>query len=317
MSFLAPDWLYLLVAVVALGVAYVVLQTVRRRYAVRFTNVDLLSRVAPRAPGWRRHLTAAILLGAMVAMVVALARPARTEKVARERSTVVIALDTSLSMEATDVAPNRFEAATDAAKAFVEAVPEGVNLGLVHFAGTATIRVPPTLQHEEVTAAIEDLELDTSTAIGDAIVASLAAVETVPAAEDGSAAPASVVLLSDGATQQGTPNDEAADQAREAGVPVSTIAFGTEDGTVTDPSTGEVIPVPVDEQALEDIAETTNGSFFRAATGEELRAIYEDVGSSVGYDEELRELTTWFVGLGLGLLLASSALSLAWFSRLP
>ncbi len=317
MSFIAPEWLYLLVAVVGLGVAYVVLQLFRRRYAVRFTNVDLLSRVAPRAPGWRRHLTAAIVLLAMVSLVVALARPAREEQVARERATVVIALDTSLSMEATDVSPNRFEAAKDAAKAFVEAVPPGINLGLVHFAGTATIRVPPTLLHDDVTTAIDDLELDYSTAIGDAIVASLAAVETVPASEDGTPVPASVVLLSDGDTQQGTPNEDAAEQARGAGVPVSTIAFGTEDATVTDPSTGEVVAVPVDEEALQDIAETTGGSFFRAVTGEELRAIYEDVGSSVGHEQELRELTTWFVGLGLGLLLAASALSLVWFSRLP
>jgi Ca-activated chloride channel family protein len=315
MSFLSPERLLLLGAVVALAVLYAALQFRRRQYSVRFTNLELLSTVAPRHPGWRRHATALAFLLALSTFVVAFAQPARAEQVPRERATVVLALDTSLSMEATDVEPTRFEAAQDAAQRFVEILPDTINLSLVTFDGSAVMQVAPTLDHGSVSAAIEDLEMHQQTAIGDAIRTSLAAIDLVPTDAEGTRPPGAIVLLSDGETTVGTPNDVAAEEAAEAEVPVSTIAFGTDDGVVE--IDGQRIPVPVGDDALEDIADTTDGTTFEAATEEELTAVYENIGSSVGYEEEQREITAWFVGLGIVLLAATAAGSLLWFSRLP
>lgn len=317
MIFLSGHWLWLLVPVAALAATYGFLQARRSSYVVRFTNVDLLATVAPRTPGWRRHVAAILFLGALASLVVALARPAREELVGIERATVVVAIDTSLSMQATDVAPSRFDAARAAARSFVDIVPEEVNIGLVSFAGTATIRVAPTTDRRAVERAIEDLALSESTAIGDAILASLAAVETVPASEDGEPVPAQVVLLSDGETTAGTPNEIAVAEAQDAGIPVSTIAFGTDEGEIELPEEPLPIPVPVSEGALEEIAETTGGSFYRALTGEELNDVYRDIGRSVGHEVQLREIGSAFIALALVLLGAAGASSLVWFSRLP
>lgn len=315
MSFLSPERLWLLVAVVALVAVYAAVQFRRRKYAVRFTNLDLLATVAPRHPGWRRHVTALGFVGALTALVVAFAQPAQAQQIPRERATIILAIDTSLSMEATDVSPDRFTAAKTAAQDFVSLLPETINVGLVSFDGSATLEVPPTIDHDQVNQAIDDLALDEATAIGDAIRTSLAAVELVPADEEGTPPPAAVILLSDGETSVGTPNDVAVEEAIEAGVPVSTIAFGTADGYIDMPE-GR-IPVPINGPALEEVATATDGTFFEAASGTELQAVYENLGSSMGYEEEEREITAWFVGLGLLLLTATAAGSLAWFSRLP
>lgn len=317
MSFLSPERLLLLAAVLGLAGLYAALQFKNRRYAVRFTNLDLLASVAPKRPGWRRHVTALGFVTALTCMVVAFAQPARAVQVPRERATVVLAIDTSLSMMATDVSPDRFTAAQEAAKEFVELLPDTINLGLVSFDGAAVMRVQPTLDHQQVSTAIDDLEMHQQTAIGDAIRASLAAIELVPPDAEGTPPPAAIVLLSDGETSVGTPNDIAVAEAIEAEIPVSTIAFGTPDGWVEVPGEPAPINVPVNEEALNDIATETGGAAFSAATSEELKAVYDDIGSSVGYEEEDKEVTAWFVGLGLVLLTATAAGSLTWFSRLP
>jgi Ca-activated chloride channel family protein len=315
MSFLSPERLLLLLAVVLLALLYTALQFRRRQYAVRFTNVDLLATVAPRHPGWRRHVTAFAFLAALSTFVIAFAQPARAERVARERATIVLAMDTSISMEATDVSPNRFEAAKQAASDFVGLLPDTINVSLVSFNAIARMEVPPTQDHAKVQRAIDDLALDESTAIGDAILQGLTAIEMAPPDEEGTAPPGAIVLLSDGTNTAGTPNEVAAQAAVQAGVSVSTIAFGTADGTIeTDQG---LTPVPVDEAALEAIADTTEGNFFTAASEDELRTVYENIGSSAGYEEQEREITAWFVGLGLLFLAATAAGSLAWFSRLP
>jgi Ca-activated chloride channel family protein len=315
MSFLSPERLWLLVAVAALVALYAAVQLRRRKYAVRFTNLDLLATVAPRHPGWRRHVTALGFVAALTALVVAFAQPAQAQQIPRERATIVLAIDTSLSMQATDVSPDRFTEAKTAAQDFVDLLPETINVGLVSFDGTATLEVPPTIDHAQVNQAIDDLELEPSTAIGDAIRSSLSAIELVPADEEGTAPPAAIILLSDGETSVGTPNEVAVEEAVAAGVPVSTIAFGTPDGYIDMPE-GR-IPVPVNGPALEEVATETEGTYFEAASGAELQAVYEDLGSSMGYEEEEREITAWFVGLGLLLLTATAAGSLVWFSRLP
>ncbi len=320
-TYLAPSRLWLLAVVLGLAVAYGVATARRRSYAVRFTNLELLDSVAPNRPGWRRHLPAVALLLALTTLVVALARPAREEKVPRERATVILAIDTSMSMKAADVAPTRIQAAKRAAKVFLEIIPPKINVGLVAFNGTAQILVTPTTDRAAVANAIDGLELAERTAIGEGIYASLAAIKQAPKAEDEKeAVPARIVLMSDGETTVGRPDAVASREAKRQKVPVTTIAFGTDHGYIEVPNEfGEMVPTPVkvNRGALERIADATDGKAFTAATETELKQVYKDIGSSVGFVIEFRELVLWFVGVGLMFLFLSSLMSLFWFSRLP
>lgn len=316
LTFLAPWRLLLLLVVVALGVVYVLFQRRRSTYAVRFTNLELLESVAPRRPGWRRHVAAVVQLLALAVLIVALAQPVHDVRVPRERATVMLALDTSLSMEATDVRPSRIEAAKNAAIAFLGDVPDQVNVGLVTFAGTARVRVEPTTDRAKVQTAIENAQLSDGTAIGDAIDASLEALADVPPAPDGSTVPAAIVLLSDGSTTVGTSNATAAQNAVDSAVPVSTIAFGTSDGTVT-LANGQRVSVPVDADALAAIARATGGASYQAETQGQLRDVYAKIGSSIGYDTQQSSLVLWFVAGGIVVLVLASGLALAWSNRLP
>ena len=315
MSFLAARWLLLLAVVAALAVAYVVTALRRRVYAVRFTNVALLRSVAPRSPGWRRHVAAATFLLSLLGLVTAMARPTAVVRVPRERATVMVAIDVSLSMMATDVSPSRISAARSAAKQFVSGLPRTFNVGLVSFAGTAAVAVAPTTDRPQVGAAIDGLRLAESTATGEAVFAALGAIRAVPADGAQTPAPARIVLLSDGFRTVGRNNDDASVAAKAAHVPVSTIAFGTDDGTVE--VQGQEIRVPVDRVALRVLAESTSGHYYSAATGRQLKAVYEDLGSSIGYRRQTREVTSWFLGSGLLLALLSGAMSLLWTARLP
>lgn len=317
MTFLAPERLVLLVPVAALAAAYVAVQLRRRpTYAVRFTDLALLDVVAPERPAWRRHVTAAALLAGLAALVVALAEPAHDATVRRERATVVLAVDVSLSMDATDVEPNRLEAAKAAALDFLDTVPPRVNVGLVRFAGSAAVLVAPTTDHDEVRRAVQGLRVAEGTAIGEAVHAALDALALLPpAADPDEPVPASVILLSDGESTVGRSPEGAARAAAEAGVPVSTIAFGTTAGVVT--IEGEKIPVPPDLATLRDIARITGGDSFEAGSGDELREAYRELASSVGLTTEQREIGEWFVAAALAVLGAAAALSLRWSPRLP
>lgn len=317
LDFISPERLWLLLVVAALAGAYVALQWRRRHYAVRFTNVDLLDKVAPKRPGWRRHLVAALFLTTGALQVVAFAGPERQSRIPRERATVILAIDVSLSMDATDVEPSRIVGAKEAALSFLDTIPPKINVGLVSFNARAIIRVPPSTDRDLVRNAINSLTLGNGTAIGDAIISSLEALKAAPADEQGTQPPAAIVLLSDGKTTVGTPDSEAARIAAEAGVPVSTIAFGTEDGRIRSPDTGSSIQVPVDEDALSRIADATGGTSFGAQSTEELKSIYADIGSAVGYEKAPREITRYFVGFAMLAGLMTAALSLAWFQRLP
>ncbi|CAA9237042.1 MAG: Aerotolerance protein BatA [uncultured Acidimicrobiales bacterium] len=322
MSFLEPLRLVLLLAVGALVVAYVVLQLRRRRIAVRFSQVDLLASVAPRHPGWRRHLPAGALVGALILLVLAFAQPVRDEQVARREATVILAIDTSISMEATDVAPSRMAAAQQAAEEFAGSLPDRFRLGLVSFAGTASVIVPPTTDHELVRRRIAGLQLAPSTAIGEAIHTSLAAAlegqeppGTEAPDEDSADKPAvRIVVLSDGATTVGRSNASGAAAAEEAGVPVSTIAFGTDAGVVQ--VEGRQLSVPVDRDALREVANATGGRFFEAPTASELQRVYSDIGTSLRFATEQREITALFAGVALLLALLAAAGSLLWSNRL-
>jgi Ca-activated chloride channel family protein len=316
-NFLSPARLVLLLAVAALLVAYAARQVNRRSYALKFTNIALLDRVAPRQPGWRRHIAALLFVFALAVLVVGFAQPTHAERVPRERATVIMAIDTSLSMDAEDVAPTRFEAAKAAATTFVDLLPPKLNVGVVQFNGNAVVKVSPTTDRDQVKAGIAHLQLGEHTAIGEAIFTSLEAINSVPADDSGSPAPARIVVLSDGKTNSGRLDDTAAQAAVDASVPVSTIAFGTDDGFIVSGDLDVPIPVPVDRDALQKIADTTGGKFFTAVTEDELRDVYQDIGSSVGYTTEDRDASAYFIGAALVLLLVTSGLSLVWFSRLP
>lgn len=314
-DFLAPGRLWLLLLPAVLLAAYVVSQRRRPAYAVRFTELDLLASLVPRSAVWKRHVPAALLLLSLVALTTAFARPTAEVEVPRERATVVVALDVSLSMRATDVEPDRISAARTAAADFVQGLPDRFNVGLVSFSGVASVVVPPTQDHAAVVSAIDALELAPSTAIGEAVFACLSALAGVPGEVGQVPPPARIVLLSDGTNTVGRTPSEAAQAAQAAGVPISTIAYGTQEGVVQ--VEGESIGVPVDQPALERLAKQTDGSSFTATDGQELEAVYDDIGSQVGSTLEQREVTSRFTGVALALALAAATASLAWSARLP
>jgi Ca-activated chloride channel family protein len=317
MTFQAPLWLLALLAVAALAALYVLLQLRRRAYAARFTNVALLGAIVPKRPGWRRHLAFAVVAAGLATLVVSLAVPSTEVRVPREKATVVMAVDVSLSMQATDIEPDRFRAMRRAGKEFVDVLPERINLGLVSFAGTATTLVPPTTDRAQVAGAIDNLDLAESTAIGEAVFTSLTAIENFQSSleSDGQEAPpARIVLLSDGYNTVGRDDTQAIDAARAAGIPVSTIAFGTDYGTLD--LDGETVPVPVDRATLEEIADQTGGSYSEAASASELEQVYADLGSQIGYTTEPQDISPWFVRGGVLLVLLGAVLSLLWTNRL-
>jgi Ca-activated chloride channel family protein len=313
--FLSPWWLLTLLPVVLTAAFYVFRQFRRRQYAMRFTNVDLLRTLAPRGLGWRRHVSALAFLLSLLGLGLAMARPSVDEKEPLERATVILAIDVSLSMEADDVAPTRIEAAQEAARAFVKELPASYNLGLVSFAKSANVLVSPTKDRNAVIAGIDGLSLAEATATGEAVFTSLDAIKSVPADGADGAPPARIVLLSDGYRTSGRSIEDAETAASQANVPVSTIAFGTDNGVVD--IRGALQKVPVDRVSLQQLADKTKGHFYEAASVSELKKVYEDMGSSIGHRVESREVTQWYAGAALLFGLCAAALSLLWTSRLP
>jgi Ca-activated chloride channel family protein len=286
MTFQAPWWLAALLAVLALAGFYVLLQLRRARYAARFTNVALLGSLVPKRAGWRRHVAFGLVVLGLAVLVVSLAGPSTEIRVPREKATVVMAVDVSLSMRATDIQPDRFSAMQQAAKQFVDVLPARINLGLVSFAGTATTLVTPTTDRDQVRTAIDNLDLAEATAIGEAVFTSLSTIH----------------------------NFQAVDAANGAQVPVSTIAFGTDYGSLD--LNGETVPVPVDRSALKQIADDTGGSYSEAASAQELEEVYKDLGSQIGYTTEPQDISPWFVRGGLLFAFLGIMASLLWTNRL-
>jgi Ca-activated chloride channel family protein len=278
--------------------------------------VALLGSLVPKRPGWRRHVAFGLVALALAVLVVSLAVPSTRVKVPRERATVVMALDVSLSMKATDISPTRFQAMQTAAKKFVDLLPKQINLGLVSFSGTATTLVTPTTDHAQVRTAIDNLQLAESTAIGEAVFTALTDITNFQATlgSTRNAPPARVVLLSDGFNTVGRSDTQAIDAANAAHVPVSTIAFGTDYGTLD--LDGETVPVPVDRPTLKKIADDTGGSFSAAASAGQLQQAYANLGSQIGYTTEPKDISPWFVRTGVFLALLGAVLSLLWTNRL-
>ncbi|WP_018333574.1 VWA domain-containing protein [Actinomycetospora chiangmaiensis] len=287
-----PWWLLALVVVVGLTAAYVWNERRRRRNTMRFTNLGVLEKIAPKRPGRLRHAPVALVLVALTCLVVALAGPLATEQVPRNRATVMLAIDVSLSMRATDVSPSRLQTAQQAATEFVDQLPPGINLGLVSFAGTATVLVSPTRDRETVKRGIATLQLAESTATGEAIQASLASIRSVANQITGpeEPPPGRIILLSDG--KQTIPSDleaprgafTAADQAKQQSVPISAISFGTEYGEIE--IEGRPVPVPVADSDMQEIARRSGGDFSKAATQQDLRAAYDTLREQIGYESQ-------------------------------
>jgi Ca-activated chloride channel homolog len=323
-NFTTPWWFLLLVAVAAIVAGYVVVQRMRHRRVMRFTNLALLEKVVPKRQNWIRHLPAVVLVIALMLLTTALAGPTDTQRVPRNRATVMLVIDVSLSMEATDVRPTRLRAAQDAARDFATGLTPGVNLGLISFAGTATVQVSPTTDRAGVAAAIDNLRLAESTATGEAIFAalqSIAGFAQVISGVDG-APPARIVLMTDGKQTVPTGDGDdprgaftAARAAADQKIPVSTISFGTDDGEVTIDDKPQ--PVPVDDQSMQEIAKLSGGEFYKAATADQLRRVYETLGEQIGYETKDADASKPWLVLGTlaALLAAGSALVIG--QRLP
>jgi len=323
MSFRAPLLLLLGLAVLAVALAaYVVAQRRRRRYAVRYTNVDVLASVAGRV-GWVRHVPAALGLLALAALLVALARPERTVAAEQRQATVVMVTDTSGSMLAKDVQPDRLTAAKVAARALADKLPRDFRLGLIGFGTSASQLVEPTTDRARVRVAIESLKFAGKTAMGDGLSLALDAARarvTDPGTGLPRRLPAAIVLLSDGANTVGSDPITVAQRARALKIPVYTVALGTPTGmlehTRKDGTTWSE-PVPPDTATLQEIARETRGRFYQAADAEKLTDIYRGLGTRFSTKKEKQEVTSAFAGGALVLLVAGMAAAMARGGRLP
>jgi Ca-activated chloride channel family protein len=313
-DFLAPGRLWLLAIVPVLVASYVWQQRRRRQTgAVRFANLGLLKSVAPKRSSWRRHVPAAAVALSLTGLLLGFARPSGAVQVPKEAATVMLVIDTSASMMATDVDPSRLDAAITAAQSFVDDLPPQIEVGLVSFDRSARMLSAPTTDHEAVQQQIAGLTLGPGTAAGEALAVALSAIEDAAAA-DGTNEGAAIVLLSDGVTTIGRPVVDVAQIAADRGIPVSTIAFGTPDGIVE--VQGNTIAVPADPDTMAAVAETTSGRFFEADSSDELEKVYEDIGTRVGYETQQRERSGPVLATSTILLVAALGLGLLWNGRL-
>jgi Ca-activated chloride channel family protein len=323
-GFASPLWFLLLVVVAALAIGYVWMQRRARRQVLRFANLAMLERVAPKRQGWWRHLPATLLLIALVLFTVALAGPTVERKVARNRATVMLVIDVSLSMRATDIEPSRIAAAQREAKRFVHDLTPGVNLGLVSFAGSPTVLVSPTTQRVSVIRAIDNLTLAEATGTGEAIFAALSSIETFGAVVSDAQGPppARIVLLTDGKQTVPTPDGDdprggftAARAAADAKVPISAISFGTAYGQVE--INGERQPVPADDESIRRIADLSRGQFYDASSAGQLSDVVNTLGEQIGYETKRADSSKpWLIaGTLAAVLTATSALAVG--QRLP
>lgn len=344
MTFARPLLLLTLLVVPAAVGLYVLAERRRMRYAIRFTNVDVLAGVV-KGRIWRQYVPLALFLLAVAALCVGVARPQRTTLVPKDRATVILVVDVSRSMEAKDVKPSRIGAATAAVRLFLDKVPDRLQVGLIAFAGDPAVAAPPTTDHALVREALDTLQWYPSfggTAIGDALAEAVRVGQEAAGAGNGNLASVttappeptrglvSILFLSDGAQTRGEllPLD-GADRARAAGIPVYTVALGTPNGTLRfgfqrPPQgfpggfgQGRRVPVPPDPDTLRAIANRTGGQFFAAHDAKTLRAAYSKLGSRLGRKPGKSEVGYGFLAGAAGLLIAAGLLSAAWSPRLP
>jgi Ca-activated chloride channel homolog len=316
MSFREPLLLAALLLVPIGLLAYRRAQRRRRRYAIRYPAVDVVAGVAGRA--WGRHVPAVLALAALAALALAVARPERTVAVEQRQGTVMLVQDTSVSMKATDVPPDRVTAARAAARTLSRSLPDEFRLGLVAFNSTAEQLSEPSTDHSLTLRALDRLEVRGATAMGDGLQLGLDAIRTPVTGPDGRPArlPGAVVLLSDGESTRGSDPVEVARRARRFRVPIYAIALGTPTGTLVHRD-GTREPVPPDTDTLQEIARTTGGRSFTAPTERDLEAVYANLGRGLAKKEEKQEVTAAFAGGALALLLAGVAVSLLRTGRIP
>jgi len=335
MSFQWPEFLWLLAALPALVGLYLFLLRRRKKFAVRFSSLALV-REAMTAPTWRRHLPPALVLLALTALIIAIARPSATLTLPSQHEVVILAMDVSGSMRASDVEPNRLVAAQGAAKAFIADQPDYVKIGIVAFAGTATVAQAPTRNKEDLYAAIERFQLQRATAIGSAIIVSLATLfpdggydvasfsylsdkkpqrpanfKPVPA---GSYQSAVIILLTDGQRTTGPDSVMAARLAAERGVRIYTVGVGTPAGA-TIGFEGWSMHVRLDEETLRSIADLTRGEYFYAGNAVDLKKIYQTMNTRLVMETKKTEISAFFAAAGAVLVLLAALLSLSWFNR--
>ncbi|MFJ9553652.1 VWA domain-containing protein [Nocardiopsis sp. NPDC101807] len=315
MTFLEPQRLWWLLLIVVVVGAYVFAQNQRREYTLRFTNLALLDQVAPHRPDIRRHVPAVLFVSSLAVLIASMALPAMPVEQPRERATIMVAVDVSLSMAATDIEPDRLQAAKESAQGFVETLPDRFNVGLVAFSSTATVVSSPTQDHQAVIGSIENLQLGPGTAIGEGVFASLEAISGFDEDSEEDPPPSAIVLLSDGENTSGRDIVQASATAAEQEVPVSTIAFGT--GAAMIEIDGYQVPADIDKDALRGLAQDTEGHFYEAESETELDEVYENIGSSLGTELVHEEIVTRFVLVAIILGLATALTSLLWFQRLP
>ncbi|MDR1513768.1 MAG: VWA domain-containing protein [Propionibacteriaceae bacterium] len=315
-GFMRPERLWGLWAIPALLLVYAVLVW-RKRTRIR-QHTSNLQVLFPKKNSWVRHCAVLASALSLASLVVAWAMPNGYVEVPRERATVFVVLDVSRSMAADDVEPTRLEAAQEAAKEFIDELPKGFNVSLVSFAATATLLVPPTLDRDVVKTAIDRLTLKPSTAIGEGIFTALEARSLIPADPDDPDAtpPAAIVLLSDGESTIGKDSGDQAERAKELGIPVSTIAFGTPQGRIPSEFGGSD-PVPVNKAELQRVARLSGGQAYEAGSLDELRDVYSGISRSVGYELVKDEITEQFVGYAVILAVIAAAGLIALGARWP
>jgi Ca-activated chloride channel family protein len=312
-------FLFLLVVLAVVGL-YVVVQMRRQKRMLRFANMDLLESVAPKRSSRWRHLPAILLVVALTFLTVAMAGPTHDVRIPRNRAVVMLVIDVSQSMRATDVAPSRLVAAQEAAKQFADQLTPGINLGLIAYAGTATVLTSPSTNRAATKAAIDQLQLADRTATGEGIFTALQAIATVGAVMGGGdePPPARIVLMSDGKeTVPSNPENPkgaytAARTAKDQGVPISTVSFGTPYGTVT--INDQQQPVPVDSEMLKKIAELSGGNAYTASSLEQLKEVFTTLQQQIGYETTKGEASAGWLRIG-ALVLAFAALAALLLNR--
>ena len=338
MTFQWPEMLWLLLVLPLLLAAYVLVLRRKKKLALRYASLAIVRDAMGVGQRIKRHIPPLLFFGALAAMLLALARPQATITLPTQHETVILAMDISGSMRATDVEPNRLVAAQNAAKQFVAEQPENVRIGVVAFAGTATVAQAPTRNREDVIAAIDRFQLQRATAIGSAIIVSLATIfpnegidigeltygnakkneksaSTVKPVPPGSYASAVIILLTDGQRTTGPDSVQAAKMAAERGVRIYTVGVGTPDGKIIG-FEGWSMRVRLDEETLKAVADITRGEYFYAGNAVDLKKVYQALNAKLVLERRKTEITALFAGLGALFAVVSAALSLAWFHRI-
>ena len=312
-------FLFLLVVLGLVGL-YIVVQLARRKRMLRFANMELLESVAPKRPSRWRHLATILLVLSLVLFTIAMAGPTHDVRIPRNRAVVMLVIDVSQSMRATDVSPSRMAAAQEAAKQFVDQLTPGINLGLISYAGTATVLVSPTTNRDATKNALDKLQVADRTATGEGIFTALQAISIVGAVIGGgdTPPPARIVLMSDGKeTVPSNPDNPkgaytAARTAKDQGVPISTVSFGTPYGYVD--MNGQRQPVPVDDEMLKRIAQLSNGQAYTASNLEQLKEVFTNLQEQIGYETRKGDASAGWLRLG-ALVLALAALAALLINR--